>query len=185
MNTLVDDGVRLHGFIAPGHVSAITGSVIYNDLASKYGLSVVISGFEPLDIMQSILMLVKQLEAGEPQVEIQYRRVVSKEGNRIAQGLVQRVFRTADDSWRGLGTIPSSGLCLSDEYQEFDPGQHFTVIVPETVEPKGCICGNILRGLKTPGDCKNFAKECTPMNPMGACMVSSEGTCATWYKYRN
>ncbi|MCX6251152.1 MAG: hydrogenase formation protein HypD [Bacteroidetes bacterium] len=185
MKALVEDGVRLNGFIAPGHVSAITGSVIYNDLASRYGLSVVISGFEPLDIMQSILMLVRQIEAAHPQVEIQYKRVVNKEGNKIAQELVNHVFRTCNDDWRGLGMITSSGLSLCDEFAEFNPKRHFRINVPETIEPKGCICGNILRGMKTPPDCKNFAKECTPMNPMGACMVSSEGTCATYYKYRN
>jgi hydrogenase expression/formation protein HypD len=184
MKVLVEDGVRLNGFIAPGHVSAITGSGIYDELALNYGLGVVISGFEPLDIMQSILMLVKQIEEGKPQVEIQYKRVVNREGNKIAQELISRVFRTADDSWRGLGKIASSGLSLAEEYREFDPAGQFHITVPETLETKGCICGDILRGLKTPPDCVNFSKGCTPVNPMGACMVSSEGTCATYYKYR-
>ena len=184
MKALVNNGVKLHGFIAPGHVSAITGSGIYEDLAWKYGLGVVISGFEPLDIMQSVLMLVEQIETGNPRVEIEYKRVVQPEGNKIAQQLMAQVFTLSDDQWRGLGTIPGSGLKLQDHYSEFDPSNKFPVNIPEPEEPKGCICGEILRGLKTPPDCTNFAKRCTPANPVGACMVSSEGTCATYYKYR-
>jgi hydrogenase expression/formation protein HypD len=184
MRALVNDGVKLDGFIAPGHVSAITGSSMYEDLAWKYGLGVVISGFEPLDIMQSILMLVEQIEAEKPWVEIQYKRVVQPEGNKIARGLMEQVFVPADDQWRGLGMIPESGLKLRDRYSAFDPSYTFSVTIPEPEEPKGCICGDILRGLKTPAECSNFAKKCTPETPVGACMVSGEGTCATYYKYR-
>ncbi len=184
MKALVNDGVKLHGFIAPGHVSAITGSGIYEDLAWKYGLGVVISGFEPMDIMQSVLMLVEQIEKENPRVEIQYKRVVQPEGNKIAQQLMAQVFTLSDDEWRGLGTIPGSGLKLQERYTAFDPANKFPVDIPEPEEPKGCICGEILRGLKIPTDCTNFAKRCTPVTPVGACMVSGEGTCATYYKYR-
>jgi hydrogenase expression/formation protein HypD len=184
MKALVNDGVHLNGFIAPGHVSAITGSGIYEELAWKYGLGVVIAGFEPLDIMQSLLMLVEQIETGNPCVEIEYKRVVQPEGNILAQGMMAQVFTLADDQWRGLGTIPGSGLKLQEKYSAFDPANEFTMDIHEPEEPKGCICGQILRGIKTPADCTNFAKNCTPLTPVGACMVSSEGTCSTYYKYR-
>jgi len=185
MKALVEDGVRLDGFIAPGHVSAITGTSIYNDLASVCRLGVVIAGFEPLDLMLSVLMLVKQFESGTPKVEIQYQRVVHQEGNKIAQDLLTRVFELKDDRWRGLGVIAGSGLKIGREFEAFDAGKHFDVDVPEPSDPKGCICGLILRGLKTPADCKLFAGACTPADPVGACMVSGEGTCATYYKYRS
>ena len=185
MKALVVEGIKLDGFIAPGHVSAITGTAIYNDLASVWNLGVVISGFEPTDMMQAILMLVRQIEAGTPKVEIQYQRVVHLEGNKIARGLLEQVFELKDDRWRGLGVIPESGLKIREEYAAFDAEKHFTVNVPVPADPKGCICGAILRGLKTPNDCSLFAKTCTPSDPVGACMVSGEGTCATYYKYRS
>ncbi len=185
MKALVEDGVRLDGFIAPGHVSAITGTSIYNDLASVCRLGVVIAGFEPLDLMLSVLMLIKQFESGTPKVEIQYQRVVHQEGNRIAQDLLNRVFELKDDRWRGLGVIPGSGLKIGREFEAFDAEKHFDVNVQEPSDPKGCICGLILRGMKTPADCKLFAGACTPADPVGACMVSGEGTCATYYKYRS
>lgn len=185
MKALVKDGVRLDGFIAPGHVSAITGTAIYDDLATVYGLGVVVAGFEPADLMQAILMLVRQIENGSPKVEVQYKRVVQDQGNKIAQSLMNEVFELRDDHWRGLGLIPLSGLKIAKAFSEFDAEQHFTVSIPEASEPKGCICGLILRGLKTPTDCSLFAESCTPTDPVGACMVSAEGTCATYYKYRS
>ena len=185
MKALVEEGVKIDGFIAPGHVSAITGTEIYNDLAVVCRLGVVIAGFEPVDLMQAILMLVHQFESGSPKVEIQYQRVVHREGNKIAQGLLDQVFEPGDDRWRGLGMIPLSGLKIRSEFSSFDAEKHFTVIVPEPADPKGCICGSILRGLKTPIDCRLFATACTPTDPVGACMVSGEGTCATYYKYRS
>ena len=185
MKALVAEGVKIDGFIAPGHVSAITGTAIYNDLATVCGLGVVISGFEPVDMMQAVLMLAIQIEAGSPKVEIQYQRVVQAEGNLKAQQLLSDVFELRDDQWRGLGTIALSGLRIRNEYSEFDAEKQFTVNVPESTEPKGCICGQILRGLKTPVDCGLFGKKCTPTDPVGACMVSGEGTCATYYKYRS
>lgn len=185
MKALVEEGVKIDGFIAPGHVTAITGTGIYKELPKVYGLGVVVSGFEPADMMQSILMLVRQLEAGKPEVEIQYQRVVSKKGNTVALKLMKDVFELKDDTWRGLGMIPLSGLKLRRKYSEFDTEKRFLLEVPEAPEPKGCICGLILRGTKTPNECKLFAKRCTPADPVGACMVSGEGTCATHYKYRS
>jgi len=184
MKALVEEGVKINGFIAPGHVSAITGTSIYDELASVCGLGVVVSGFEPADMMQAILMLALQIESGAPKVEVQYHRVVHSEGNKVAQKILTDVFELRDDSWRGLGVIPKSGLRIKEELSSFDAEKQFEVEVPESTEPKGCICGEILRGLKTPVDCPLFAKKCTPSDPVGACMVSGEGTCATYYKYR-
>jgi hydrogenase expression/formation protein HypD len=185
MEALVKEGVKIDGFIAPGHVSAITGISIYNELATKYGLGVVVSGFEPADMMQAVLMLTLQLESASPQVEVQYQRVVNTDGNLIAQNLMKQVFEYRDDQWRGLGLIPKSGLKLSERFSAFDAEKHFFIEVPESTEPKGCICGHILRGLKTPLDCGLFAKRCIPSDPVGACMVSGEGTCATYFKYQS
>jgi hydrogenase expression/formation protein HypD len=184
MKALVKDGVKIDGFIAPGHVTAITGTGIYKDLPKIFGLGVVVSGFEPVDMMQAILMLVKQVEAGKPEVEIQYQRVVQQQGNVKARKLLDTVFELKDDYWRGLGMIPLSGLKIRSEFSEFDIEKILPVDVPLAPEPKGCICGMILRGLKKPTDCKLFARRCTPSDPVGACMVSGEGTCATYYKYR-
>lgn len=184
MKALVKDGVRINGFIAPGHVTAITGTSMYDELASVHGLGVVVAGFEPADLLQAVLMLVSQIESGSPKVEIQYQRVVNKNGNAIARKLLNEVFECRDDHWRGLGIIPASGLGIRDAFSSFDAEKQISVEVPESIEPKGCICGDILRGLKTPPDCTLFAKKCTPSDPVGACMVSGEGTCATYYKYR-
>ncbi len=185
MKALVEEGVKIDGFIAPGHVSAITGTSIYNELVTVCGLGVVVSGFEPVDMMQAILMLVNQIESGVPAVEVQYQRVVHSQGNVIAQKILSDVFDLRDDTWRGLGVIPRSGLKLAEKYASFDAERKFSVEVPESTEPKGCICGSILRGLKTPLDCGLFGKKCTPSNPVGACMVSGEGTCGTYFKYRS
>jgi len=185
MKALVEEGVKIDGFIAPGHVTAITGTAIYNELASVYGLGVVVTGFEPADIMQAIMMLSVQIESAKQQVEIQYQRVVHKQGNKIAQQLLNEVFIAGDDRWRGLGIIAKSGLKIREGFYSFDAEKNFAVEVPESTEPKGCICGQILRGLKTPADCSLFAKRCTPSDPVGACMVSGEGTCSTYFKYRS
>jgi len=185
MKALVEEGVRIDGFIAPGHVTAITGTGIYESLASDFGLGVVVAGFEPADLMQAVLMLALQIESATPKVEVQYQRVVHKEGNTIAQQLLSEVFVHGDDVWRGLGMIPKSGLKISEDFSVFDAEKQFSVEIPESTEPKGCICGQILRGLKTPVDCSLFAKRCIPSDPVGACMVSGEGTCATYYKYRS
>jgi hydrogenase expression/formation protein HypD len=183
MQALAEDGLRLDGFIAPGHVSAVTGTFIYNFLAEKYGLGVVVSGFEPSDIMQSVLMLVKQFESGKPAVEIQYQRVVKPRGNMVAQKMLKDVFTLKNDNWRGIGMIPLSGLKIAEAFSQFDAEKRFDLKVADAKEPKGCICGEILRGRKSPPDCSLFGTTCTPENPVGACMVSAEGTCAAYFRY--
>lgn len=184
MTALIDEGVQIDGYIAPGHVSTITGTAIYDDIPKKFGLGCVISGFEPVDLMQSILMLVRQMENKNAKVEIQYKRAVKPEGNIKARKLVEQVFTPADDWWRGLGILKNSGLALREEYQDMDALKMISVEVEPAREDKGCICGEILKGLKTPGDCKLFGKACTPSDPVGACMVSNEGACQAWYRYR-
>lgn len=183
MRALIDEGVNINGYIAPGHVSTITGSSIYNDIADKYRLACVISGFEPLDILQSIYMLVKQIEDDNPKVEIQYKRAVKPEGNQKALSIMNKVFELKDDWWRGLGVLKDSGLRLREEYAKFDAEEMIKIEVEETADDKGCICGEILKGLKTPKDCKLFDKICSPTNPVGACMVSHEGACHAHYRY--
>jgi hydrogenase expression/formation protein HypD len=183
MTALIDEGVKIDGYIGPGHVSTITGSAMYEDIAEKFKLGVVISGFEPVDLMQSIYMLVEQIENNDQHVAIQYKRFVKPEGNIKARQLMDNVFELRDDWWRGLGVLPKSGLKLRDEYRRFDAEKMIEVNIEPTIEPKGCICGEILKGIKNPKDCKLFAKACTPQNPVGACMVSSEGSCHAYYKY--
>jgi hydrogenase expression/formation protein HypD len=185
MAALIDEGVKLDGYIAPGHVSTITGTDIYRDIPEKYGLGCVISGFEPVDLMESILMLVRQAEQNKPSVEIQYKRAVRKEGNPEAQKILREVFELRDDWWRGLGVLPGSGLGIRQKYAAFDAETCIPVEVEPTREDKGCICGEILKGLRRPTDCKLFAKACTPQNPVGACMVSHEGACHAYFRYRS
>jgi hydrogenase expression/formation protein HypD len=184
MKALIDEGVKIDGYIAPGHVTAITGTGMYQPIVEKYGLGVVVSGFEPADILQSICMLIAQFEDHDPKVEIQYSRVVKPEGNPIARKLMEEVFEPGDDSWRGIGMIPASGLKIRRKFESFDAEKYFDLPEVEETEPPGCICGEVLKGLKTPADCKLFAKVCTPVNPVGACMVSNEGTCAANYRYQ-
>jgi len=183
LRALVDEELRIDGFIAPGHVSSITGTGIYRFLPEEYGKGVVVSGFEPMDMMLSVLGLVKMFESGPPAVENQYKRVVKNEGNRKALDLLDEVFEPSDDLWRGLGMIPLSGLQLQSTFQQHDARIHFKVPEMESTEPKGCICGEILKGLKRPAECPLFRNVCTPDNPVGACMVSGEGSCAIAYKY--
>ncbi len=184
MAALIDEGVKINGYICPGHVSTITGSGIYNDIVEKFGLGCVITGFEPVDLLQGILMLVMQHESGEPRNEIQYKRAVKPEGNLKALKILNEVFELKDDWWRGLGVVPNSGLKLTKEFEEFDAEKYFDLDLPEPEEAKGCICGEILKGKKLPTDCKLFGEICTPDNPVGACMVSAEGSCQAFYKYR-
>ncbi|MEN8224232.1 MAG: hydrogenase formation protein HypD [Bacteroidota bacterium] len=184
MTALIDEGVQIDGYIAPGHVSTITGTGIYYAIPEKYKLGCVISGFEPLDLVQAIYMLTKQLESNNPQVEIQYKRAVFPEGNLKAQKIVNEVFEACDDWWRGLGVLKDSGLKLRKKYAHMDALEAIQVKVEKTREDKGCICGEILKGLKSPADCKLFGKGCTPNDPVGACMVSNEGACHAWYRYR-
>lgn len=183
MKSLLDvEEVNIDGFICPGHVSAIIGSDPYNFIASQYKVSCVICGFEPLDILQSIYMLIKQIEEGKAKVEIQYKRVVKPEGNKIALKKLKKVFSIVNSNWRGIGNIPQSGLEIRNEYSTFN-ARKFKITVEETKEFAGCRCGEVLRGMITPIECPLFKKVCTPEDPKGACMVSSEGTCAAYYKY--
>ncbi len=184
METLIDEGVNIDGYIGPGHVSTITGKGIFMNIPKKYNMGVVISGFEPVDLMQSIYMLVQQIENNDPKVEIQYTRVVKPEGNTVALDMLDEVFTYRDDWWRGLGILKKSGLQVNDKYEMHDAEKVIEVEVEETKVPKGCICGLILRGEKKPSDCALFGKACTPSEPVGACMVSSEGACAANYMYR-
>lgn len=184
MGALIEQGVSIDGFIGPGHVSTIAGSAMYQSLLEKYGISVVISGFEPVDLLQSILMLIEMIEESRKGIEIQYTRVVTETGNRKARSMVEKVFMPCDDEWRGLGIIPGSGLAIRPEYARFDVQNRFALVVPPAPEPPGCICGSVLRGIRKPSDCKLFSKVCTPANPIGACMVSGEGACQAYYNFR-
>ena len=175
--------IKLDGFILPGHVSAIIGSHAYEFIIKKYAIPCVISGFEPIDILESILMLLKQIKQKKPQVQIQYSRVVHSKGNLIAQKILREVFNTCGADWRGLGCIKNSGLTLNKDYRAFNAKNKFNLKVSSSKEIKNCLCGKVLRGVTTPEKCKLFAKICTPETPYGPCMVSSEGTCAAWYKY--
>ncbi len=175
--------VKIDGLICPGHVSAIIGSRPYEFIPRDYGIACVISGFEPLDILQCVDMLVAQVESGQPKVEIAYRRGVKPEGNRIALELMDKVFEVCDGNWRGIGVVPGSGLRLRKEYRRYDAEKNFGIKPGRPLEPKGCICGDVLRAVKTPLDCKLFRKVCNPEHPIGPCMVSSEGTCAAYFQY--
>ncbi|MEA2086878.1 MAG: hydrogenase formation protein HypD [Candidatus Caldatribacteriota bacterium] len=183
MKSLLDtEEVNISGFICPGHVSAIIGSNPYNFIASKYKIPCVVCGFEPLDILQSIYMLMKQIEEGKAKVEIQYKRVVKPEGNKIALKKLNKVLEIVDSNWRGIGNIPKSGLEIRNEYNQLN-ARKFKVKIEETKEFAGCRCGEVLRGIIIPPECPLFRKICTPEDPKGACMVSTEGTCAAYYKY--
>lgn len=184
IKALLDSGeVKLSGLICPGHVSAIIGSRPWEFIARDYGLPCVVSGFEPLDVLQCVEMLVAQIENGEAKVEIAYRRGVSPEGNRPALALMNQVFEVCPARWRGIGVVPDSGLKFRPEFRRFDAELAFEFDPGPTLEPKGCICGDILRGVKTPHECQLFAKVCTPERPVGPCMVSSEGSCAAYFLY--
>jgi len=176
-------GLEINGFICPGHVSTIIGTDPYVPIARDFGVPCVIAGFEPLDVLQAIGLLVGQIERGEARVENQYRRVVSPQGNPKARALLEDVFEPCDSVWRGLGSLPGSGLKLSPHYGYFDAERRFDIRPVDGREPPGCLCGDILRGLKRPPDCPLFRRTCSPESPVGACMVSSEGTCAAYYKY--
>jgi hydrogenase expression/formation protein HypD len=184
MELIIKDGTSINGFICPGHVSVITGSSAFDFIPEKYGIGCVVTGFEPVDILQAIYMLVVQVNNKNPVTEIQYRRAVTVSGNAIAKNLMNEVFEYSDEYWRGLQVVPVSGLKLRKEFSEHDAEMLIPFQVKETGENDQCICGEILRGFKSPKDCLIFGKLCTPENPVGACMVSTEGTCNTFYKYR-
>ena len=174
---------RVQGFLAAGHVCAVMGYWEYPPIAEKYGVPIVVTGFEPLDLAQGILMTVQQLENGKHTVENAYSRVVTREGNQAAQSMLQRVFMPVDRNWRGIGTIPMSGWGLRPEFSEFDAENRFNVGSIQTKESPLCIAGEILRGLKKPNDCPAFGTLCNPDNPLGAPMVSSEGACSAYFRY--
>lgn len=186
MKALLEGGeVKIDGFMCPGHVSAIIGSQVYEEIATAYSVPCVVTGFEPLDMMEALVTLSKMVVNGQAGVNNQYRRVVKPQGNRVAKELMQRVFRVTDARWRGLGIIPDSGLCLSDEFSAFDAERQFDLPPLDTQEDdqRGCRCGDVLRGLLLPQECPLFGTDCTPSSPLGPCMVSSEGTCATHFRY--
>jgi hydrogenase expression/formation protein HypD len=180
-----DRELDIDGFIYPGHVSAIIGTDFFSDVAYNMKKAGVVAGFEPLDILYSINILVKNITEGNSILENVYSRIVTKEGNTKAQQKMYEVFQVADAVWRGIGNIQNSGLELNAEYKMFDASKKFNIGVIDSPQPKGCLCGEVLRGKKRPIDCKLFKTRCTPENPVGACMVSSEGTCAAYYKYGN
>jgi hydrogenase expression/formation protein HypD len=175
--------VRIDGFLMPGHVSAIIGSHPYEFIARDFGIPCVIAGFEPLDILQAMDMLLAQIATGEARVEIAYRRVVPPEGNPAALRTMAAAFVPVDAQWRGIGLIPGSGLAVRSELAEFDAERRFEIRTPPPKENKACRCGEVLRGVIRPPDCPLFGKVCRPENPVGPCMVSFEGTCSAWYQY--
>jgi hydrogenase expression/formation protein HypD len=182
-----DGGPRIDGFVGPAHVSTVIGAEPYAWVAREFQRPVVIAGFEPLDIMQAIILLLRQINENRAAIEIQYTRCVQPKGNQDAQALMNEVFEMrAAFGWRGLGTIPNSALQLRSEWSAYDAEKKLETSklnVPAVEEGKGCACGEILRGLKRPVDCKMFGTACTPDHPLGACMVSSEGACAAYYSY--
>jgi hydrogenase expression/formation protein HypD len=175
---------RVQGFIAPGHVCTVMGCKEYDDLVRDFHVPIVVGGFEPIDLFEAILMLIRQLEAGEAKLENQYVRSVSYEGNVPAQQIVAEVFEVADQKWRGIGPIAQSGLRLRDEYAAYDADRIFDLGNFTVDEPAECISAQVLQGLKKPTDCPAFGMRCTPENPLGAPMVSNEGACAAYYHYR-
>ncbi|HEX7960161.1 MAG TPA: hydrogenase formation protein HypD, partial [Terriglobales bacterium] len=175
---------RVQGFIAPGHVCTVMGYREYEELSREFHVPIVVGGFEPVDLLEAILMLVIQLENGEARVENQYVRSVSFEGNVAAQKIMQEVFTVGDQKWRGIGEIPLSGLKLSEAYAAFDADRIFGTEQISREEPRECISALVLQGLKKPFECSAFAVRCTPEHPLGAPMVSAEGACAAFYQYR-
>ncbi|MGA2408002.1 MAG: hydrogenase formation protein HypD [Bacteroidales bacterium] len=184
MEAIIKEGVNLDGFICPGHVATITGSSIFDFIPERFNLGCVVTGFEPVDILQSILMLIRQVNQNNSKVEIEYNRAVTVKGNSIAQRLLSEVFEPYDATWRGFGVIPLSGLTLKKDFEKFNIEKKMPLKINSQEDNDLCICGKILRGLETPADCPLFAEICFPENPVGACMVSNEGTCNNWYKFR-
>lgn len=179
-----DPRVQIKGYLCPAHVSTVIGGNGYRHLVENYRIPCVVTGFEPADIMQGILWLLRQHLAGTARVEIQYVRAVTREGNPKAQALLRDVFTPCDALWRGLGVLPASGLAFRDEYAAFDAARMLPAELAEPLEPAGCRCGEVLTGRIEPTDCPLFGTACTPEQPVGACMVSSEGSCAAAWRYR-
>lgn len=186
MNAVIEEGVSIHGYICPGHVSAITGSHIYSKFPRRFRVGTVVAGFEPVDILQAILMLLRQVNTGDFKTEIQYKRAVDQKGNIKAQQAIEQVFEKCDAHWRGFGNLPRSGLRLKKQFQTMNADKRFRLETPvyENEEEKNCICGEILKGKLQPKDCLLFSNACKPEHPKGACMVSPEGSCNAHYKYK-
>ncbi|MEQ3363534.1 hydrogenase formation protein HypD [Raoultibacter massiliensis] len=184
LETIVNDPeLKVDALILPGHVSTIIGMEPYRFLAEKYGIAGVITGFEPVDVLQGIAMIMRQLHEGRAEIEIAYARGVMAEGNPTAMAAIDEVFETCPAIWRGLGEIPDSGYRIRPEFAEFDAVLRFDLEIEPTQDPKGCRCGDVLRGIMAPNECPLFRKVCSPENPVGPCMVSSEGSCAAYYRY--
>lgn len=177
--------VNLDGFLCPGHVSIIIGAGAYQEVIDNYRTPCVVTGFEPLDILQGITLMADQVEGGKAEVVNQYRRAVTWEGNVAARRLIDKIFEPADSTWRGIGLIPKSGLVFRPEWKEFDASHRFSMPDIQVKEHPGCKCGEVLRGVLTPPECGLFRKVCTPQDPKGPCMVSGEGTCGAYYRYHN
>ncbi len=178
-----DDESQVDGFLAAGHVCTIMGNLEYYPLVERFHVPIVVTGFEPVDILQGILMVIKQLETGKAEVENQYSRIVREEGNTKAQETIFEVFEVTDRLWRGMEIIPMSGYKIKEKYAAFDAEKKFNILIPEAEENQECIAGEIMKGIKKPRDCKNFGTKCTPEFPLGAPMVSSEGACAAYYHF--
>jgi hydrogenase expression/formation protein HypD len=178
-----DPEVRIDAFLCPANVSAIIGTDAYRPLAERYRLPCVVAGFEPLDILASVLMILRQLDRGEAGVENEYARVATAGGNRKAQALMAELFEPCDADWRGLGVLPASGLRIAERHAAFDAQKRFGIAIADSVPRPGCRCGDVLKGRIDPGDCPLFGAACTPETPVGPCMVSTEGACAARYKY--
>ncbi|MGB3211298.1 MAG: hydrogenase formation protein HypD [Desulforhopalus sp.] len=180
---LSDPNLKIDGLLCPGHVSSIIGAGAWEPLAQKYRLACVVGGFETADLLKGLILLARQIGNDDIKVENVYPRAVAWEGNLRAQRMVEEIFEPADMDWRGLGRIPLSGLKIRDKYAAFDAEVRLDITLPEAEEPKGCMCGEILKGMNTPKECPLFDTRCNPGNPIGPCMVSSEGTCAAYHKY--
>jgi hydrogenase expression/formation protein HypD len=184
MRAILDSGEsRLDGVIGPGHVTTVIGSKAWEFVPRDYGLSCVVAGFEPLDVLQGIYTLVERIESQDPHVDNAYVRSVRAEGNQVALDLMYKVFEVCAADWRGIGSIPDSGLALRSEFRRFDARERFDVDPGVAEEPAGCICGDVIRGAARPLDCPLYGEVCAPHHPVGPCMVSSEGTCSAYYLY--
>ena len=181
---LRDQQIAVDGFLCPGHVSVITGARMYQFIATRYHVPCVVSGFEAWDMLKSISLLLEQVAEGRATVDLEYSRAVNDQGNLAAQRLIDTVFEEVDADWRGLGPIAHSGLRIRDGFAKFDAARRFAVSFGKATVNPACRCGDVLRGVATPPDCRLFGQTCTPVRPLGPCMVSGEGTCAAWYKYQ-
>jgi hydrogenase expression/formation protein HypD len=183
LEALADGEINIDGFLLPGHVSVIIGLDAYRPFFETHRVPCVVAGFEPSDLLQGIAMLVDQVESEQPALENAYPRAVSPAGNPKAMAVMNEVFEMADADWRGIGTIPDSGLTIREAYAAFDAVKVFDIRLKPVPEPKGCACGEVLTGVKIPPQCSLYKTVCNPMAPVGPCMVSSEGTCAAYYRY--